>query len=161
MRTELTRIMNWNSRLAGSKCPLTGISDNHLSKTFHLKIWVTMEWNTHFSLRGSNRQLEEKKNCLLLTDLTWHITSSSGTAAPQLHITYPLTYITTPFGHPKAMFKTELLTFPALPPNEFHPQSSPYNSIQTDGAQAKNLKTTLDSYFSLNSTSNPSVNPTG
>ena len=74
---------------------------------------------------------------------------------------HPLTYITTPFGHPKAMFKTELLTFPALPPNEFHPQSSPYNSIQTDGAQAKNLKTTLDSYFSLNSTSNPSVNPTG
>lgn len=68
--------MNQKLCLAGSKYPLTAISDNHLSKTFRLKIWITTEWNTHFSLRGSNRQLEKKIPiaCFLLTSLDTLIT---------------------------------------------------------------------------------------
>lgn len=150
MRTELTHITIWNSRLAGSKRPLTGISWQPFVQNVSPENMSNngMEYSLLFK-REQWATWRKKKNCLLLTDLTWHITSSSGTAAPQLHITYPLTYMTTPFGHPKAMSKTELLTFPALPPHMFQPQSSPYNSIQPDGAQVKNLKTILDSCFSL------------
>lgn len=95
--------------------------------------WKTeREWNTSFLLRGNSGKLEDKicSHCSLLTDISWYITTSCGTT-PQLQSTYPLTLMSAPFGHPKSISKTELLNFPALPPQMLHPACSLPSTVQS------------------------------
>lgn len=161
MRTELTHITIWNSRLAGSKCPLTGISDNHLSKTFHLKIWVTMEWNTHFSLRGSNGQLEEKKKLptSYWPHLTHHLKFRNCCPSALYHISTHL--------HDYSIWASKShvqnrapdlpsLASPHVPASVFPLQLNP--TRWCSGQKPQNHPWLP---FFSNFTSNPSVNPTG
>ena len=131
----LSYSMSCDPHLAGSMCPLsvncyfwTTICLKAFTWTHELAIeWKTeREWNTAFLLRGNSGKVEDKRcsNCSLLTDISWYITTSCGTT-PQLQSAYPLTLMSAPFGHPKSMSKTELLNFPALPPQMLQPAVFP------------------------------------
>ena len=133
--------------------------------TYELAIeWKTeMEWNTAFLLRRNNGKLEDKRSshCPLLTDISWHITTSCGTSSPHLQSAYPLTLMSAPFEHPKSMSKTELLNLPALPPQMLQPAVFPplFNPPRWCSGQKLQNYPWLLSLSHL--TCNPSVNPTG